>query len=156
MLKRYFILVSTILCLLFVSGCETTINPPDKNNSPELVEVEIIVPDKVTLNQELIFKAKVTQGKQVVADADGVKFEIWKANSNEESEMLNSNNDGNGIYSVKKTFKKDGVYFVQTHVTARGMHVMPKKLLIVGNVSKEELNALKDHNKTSQGNGHHH
>jgi hypothetical protein len=155
-LKRYFLLFSIIFFLFIVSGCKANSSQSEKNQTPELVEVEILVPDKISLNQETLLKARVTQGKQMVDDADDVKFEIWKANSDEKSEMLNGKNDGNGIYSVKKTFDKDGIYYVQSHVTARGMHVMPKKLLIVGNVSEEELKSIKDHDEQSQGHEHHH
>jgi hypothetical protein len=155
-LNRFFLFFSMILLLLFVSGCTANTAQSDKNKTPEFVEVEILVPEKISLNQETILKARVSQGKQMVDDADDVKFEIWKANSDNKSEMLNGKYDGNGIYSVKKTFDQDGVYFVQTHVTARGMHVMPKKLLVVGNISEEELKSLQENNEQSHGHGHHH
>ncbi|WP_156509930.1 hypothetical protein [Rossellomorea aquimaris] len=57
---------------------------------------------------------------------------------------------GNGIYTIKKTFKEEGIYYVQTHVTARDMHVMPKKQFVVGEVSAEEMKA-----DESEGEDHH-
>lgn len=38
-----------------------------------------------------------------------------------------------GIYVADYTFDHDGVYYMFAHTTARGMHVMPKQELIVGN-----------------------
>jgi hypothetical protein len=36
------------------------------------------------------------------------------------------------------------------------MHVMPKKLLVVGNISEEELKSLQENNEQSHDHGHHH
>ncbi|WP_082193856.1 FixH family protein [Bacillus sp. 37MA] len=82
-------------------------------------------------------KVRLTQDQENVEDAEDVQFEIWKANSQEESELIEAKYEKEGIYSVKKTFQEDRIYYVQTHVTARGMHVMPKKQFVVGNVSEE-------------------
>jgi hypothetical protein len=59
----------------------------------------------------------------------------------------------------KRPLNEDGIYYVQTHVTARGLHIMPKKQFAVGNVSKEELNSIKDefqNQEQSHDHGHHH
>ncbi|WP_166740112.1 hypothetical protein [Halalkalibacterium halodurans] len=54
-------------------------------------------------------------------------------------------------------FLEDGIYFVQAHVTARGLHVMPTERLIVGDVSEEELESLEeDSGQSETGGGAHH
>ncbi|KKB34710.1 hypothetical protein QY96_02902 [Bacillus thermotolerans] len=103
-----------------------------------MLEVEILVPEKISLNQETILKVQVTQGKEYVEDAKEVKFELWKENQKKNSELLLAEHQGNGIYSVNKTFDEKGTYHLQTHVTARSLHTMPTKKLVVGELPKEE------------------
>lgn len=142
--------------LLFISAC--TANPSQlTDKTPEIVDVEIIMPEKISLNQETTLKVQVMQGTEMVDDADDVQFELWKVNSKEDGELIEAEDEKDGTYSIKKTFKEDGIYYVQTHVTARGLHVMPKKLFIVGDVSEEELNSLTQEQKNQeQSHGHHH
>ncbi|OAH59609.1 MULTISPECIES: FixH family protein [Bacillaceae] len=159
-MKKIILSMALIFVLLFISACTANTDQSNTTTStPKIVEVEILLPEKISLNEESILKVQLTQDKESVEDADDVQFEIWKANSQEKSELVKAKYEKEGIYSVKKTFQEDGIYYVQTHVTARGMHVMPKKQFVVGNVSEEELNALKEEPQTqggSQGHSHHH
>lgn len=159
-MKKLYISMFMLISLFFVTACTANTDQSKENKTPELVEVHIELPEKVTPQQESILKVHVTQGKENVDDADDIEFEIWKANDKDNSELIKAQHEKDGIYSVKKTFSDDGVYYVQTHVTARDMHVMPKKQFIVGNVSDEELKSLKEETE-SQGHsenneGHHH
>ncbi|MEK3805885.1 FixH family protein [Metabacillus sp. SLBN-84] len=106
-----------------------------------MVHAEISVPETISLNKEETLSVTVSQGDQAVEDASEVQFEIWKADSKEESEMIRAEHTGDGIYEVQKSFSEEGSYFVQTHVTARDLHVMPKKEFVVGKgelTNKEE------------------
>ncbi|KMY49955.1 FixH family protein [Peribacillus loiseleuriae] len=154
MRKCFFILLAFILVCI-MSGCKTTSSTSQEKM--QVIEADILLPDVVLLNQEYIFKVHVTQGSSNVDDAKDVQFEIWNATNTQDSEMLQAEFTGNGTYTVSKRFSKDGVYYVQTHVTARGLHVMPKKQLMVGDVSEEEINALREEPiKKSNHQGHHH
>ena len=77
-----------------------------------------------------------------------------------ESEMIKATHEKDGVYSIRKTFKEAGIYYVQTHVTARDMHVMPKKQFLVGNISKEEMEKIKqmegESDQEGESGGHHH
>lgn len=77
-------------------------------------------------------------------DADEVTFEIWKANEKEKAFLIDAPHDKNGIYKAGTSFITDGVYFIQTHVTARDMHVMPKQQFTVGNVTEDELKSAEE------------
>lgn len=138
--------------LLLASGCTA-----NTESSPERLEADILLPGEISLNQENVLKVQVTQGKEKVEDAEDIQFEIWKSNNKEDSELIDAQHESGGTYRVKKAFKEEGIYYVQTHVSARGLHVMPKKQLIVGNVSEEELDSLnKESQDQEQGHGHHH
>ena len=74
----------------------------------------------------MIIEAVVTQGKENVEDANKVEFEIRKSGQ-ETNEKIIGKHQGNGIYSINKTFQEAGDYSIIAHVTARDMHNMPKK-----------------------------
>ena len=83
------------------------------------------------VNEEVVNEALVTQGDEEVKDANEVKFEIWKSGQEEHKKIIGKH-QGNGIYSITKTFQEEGDYSIIAHVTARDMHNMPKKDIIVG------------------------
>ncbi|MHA7138805.1 FixH family protein [Rossellomorea arthrocnemi] len=126
----------------------------------QLVEVDITLPEKISPEEESNLKVKVTQAGESVEDADDIQFEVWKMNDNEESEMIKATHEKDGVYSIRKTFNEAGIYYVQTHVTARDMHVMPKKQFLVGNISKEEMEKIKqmewESDQEGESGGHHH
>ncbi|MDF0728383.1 FixH family protein [Cytobacillus sp. S13-E01] len=128
MKKLSFLFFSIFIVLIGCSG--------EVQNTGEVhfIEVEIQTPEKIEPNEEIEISAFVTQGEEEVNDANEVKFEIWK-NGQEDHEMVEGNHKGEGIYSITKTFDKDGIYSVVAHVTARDMHSMPKKEFVVGDPS---------------------
>jgi hypothetical protein len=122
-----------------IAGCSNEKDTPQQNEDTqtlEFVEVSIQTPEKINVNEEINIKAIVTQGTDQVDDANEVKFELWKVGQ-EEHEKIEAQNDGKGVYSIKKTFTEDGHYAVIAHVTARSMHTMPKKEFTVGSPKEE-------------------
>lgn len=103
---------------------------PNANMAPLVVEIlteaEAFKPGKAGK-----IEIKVTQGDEVVSDAQEVHFEIWAEGQEDNSETLHGHNDGSGIYSLEHTFEAEGVYYVIAHVTARDMHTMPKQQFTV-------------------------
>jgi hypothetical protein len=154
------ILIALILFGGMVAGCS---NEKDNTNqkaetpSLEFVEVTIQTPEQINLNEEIQIKAIVTQGKDQVDDANEVKFELWKVGQ-EEHEKIEAQNDGKGIYSIKKTFSENGNYAVIAHVTARSMHSMPKKEFTVGTLEEEvthEGHGTNEDSATGHDDSHH-
>jgi hypothetical protein len=151
-LNKLFLSIVMVITLLLASACTA-----NTESTPEQIDVDILLPERISLNQESVLKVQVSQGKEKVEDAEDVQFEIWKANSKEDSELIHAQHGKGGIYHVKKTFREDGIYYVQTHVAARGLHVMPKKQFVVGKVSEEDLNSLiKESQNPEPSHGHHH
>ncbi|MGM7700597.1 FixH family protein [Pseudalkalibacillus sp. Hm43] len=103
----------------------------DMGGSMEALEVKLDGPEEVKQGDSVTFKAMVTQGEEHVADADEVMFEIWKEGAKDESKMIEASNEGGGMYSIETTFDEEGTFFVQSHVTARSMHTMPKQQVTV-------------------------
>ncbi|WP_157335594.1 FixH family protein [Paenibacillus lutrae] len=142
------ILTAIAIASLLLSACSakpaasTTTTAADAGKSDkadQAVEVKIQLPEKIALNQESTLKVQVKQGTAAVEDAEDIQFEIWSIKDIDDTETILAKHEGGGVYSVKKTFKKDGIYLVRTHVNARGQHVMPKERLLAGNVPEKDI-----------------
>ncbi|OAT73563.1 FixH family protein [Parageobacillus thermoglucosidasius] len=150
MKKVYAFLALLMSSLLLFAACDQE-KQEKKPEKPAMLEVKIEADDHIELNKETTIACVVTYGGEKVDDADEVKFEIWKHGS-EQHDMLKAKNEGSGKYSVTKTFTEPGTYSVVAHVTARNMHNMPKKDIIVGQESKQH----QEHGDNAGHGGHHH
>jgi hypothetical protein len=149
-MKKLLYFVAATLVFVVLVACGNGVNP--SSDQPKMLNVKLSVsPNKGEVNQPITFEAKVTQGNEKVNDADEVLFEIWRA-KDENHEKIAVKQPKNGVYHLEKSFKQEGTYYIVSHVTARGMHNMPKKEFIIGNPSepesKDSMNGMKmDDNK---------
>jgi hypothetical protein len=154
------IAVVLVLLIGIIAGCSSKKDEAgqvDSNTTPAIIEVSIQMPDTINPNEEVTIQALVTQGSEKVDDANEVKFEIEKVGQ-EDNETVEGQNDGKGIYSIKKTFTENGDYKVTAHVTARSMHSMPNKEFTVGTTVGEEGHEeghSEGHDDQEAGHGHH-
>src|SRR6476660_2479102 len=134
--KRLGILfISTFL----LSACNT--NEPDLESIiPDIIEVQIDLPESSPPNEKLKIPVNVTQGDEPVDDARDVVIEIWKDQDRENVFLEEAKHRSDGLYQIDYTFEEDGIYLVQAHVTARDMHSMPTKPIFIGDVSEDEIN----------------
>ncbi|AIE60400.1 FixH family protein [Bacillus methanolicus] len=153
------VLIFSIICAFVLAGCSN--NQEKAQETPKFLDVKLTVnPEKAKVNQPVTFEAKVTYGKEAVTDADDVKFEIWRAND-KNHEKIQVKHAENGIYRLKKSFNREGTYYIISHVTARNMHNMPKAEFVIGHPSEPEkdsnqsMNMEMDHD-TNQGESHNH
>lgn len=131
MKKLWLTLAATALIAV---GCNDEEPKVDSNDDElHIVEVEILTPDKVNANESVLLEAQVTQGDEFVDDADNVTFEVWESGLRDNGKMLDGTLTEDGKYSVEYTFDHDGVYYVYAHTNARGLHIMPKQQITVGN-----------------------
>jgi hypothetical protein len=158
-----FIIVSMCFVILAACGKDESNENGDNSDLPKMVEVEIQVEpelNQIIPNETFTISAKVTQGEENVNDAEEVRFEFWKKGaSDEEHEMIDGEFQADGIYSIEKMVEEPGVYYVISHVTARDMHTMPKKELVIGEVeepSTEEESADGEQGNTEEDTDHSH
>ncbi len=102
------------------------------DETPQPIIVDLTVTEKVEVGGTVNMAAVVTHGDEKVADADEVLFEFWEEGEKDESVKIESVNEKDGSYTAETTFDHDGLFHVQVHVTARGLHTMPVKEVIVG------------------------
>jgi hypothetical protein len=129
--------LSISILFILLTACKDNQEHSEKA-SLEPIKVEIITPNRLAIGKTVNLQIKVTQSNENVDDADEVEFEIWKDDDRSHSDMASAKNIGEGIYEVKKSFKEEGTYSIQTHVTARSMHSMPTKQVVVENAKKKE------------------
>ncbi|MDR7001736.1 FixH family protein [Neobacillus niacini] len=130
-MKKIMIGLAVLLGLLAGCSNQSGSNATNSSDMPQEVKVAIkLVPENIQVNEKAKIEAIVTQGKEKVSDADEVKFEFWKSGQ-DKHDMLKAKNEGKGVYSITKTFKENGQYFVTAHVTARDMHTMPNQKFTV-------------------------
>lgn len=120
------------IALVILAACG---NNDDTNNYLDglvVLEVGFDVPETLEVGETLVLEAVVTYGDEIVDDADEVVFEVWEKGKQDESDRIDSKNNGDGTYTAEVTFDEDGIYEMYAHTTARAMHTMPKREVIVG------------------------
>ncbi|RSD26234.1 FixH family protein [Mesobacillus subterraneus] len=134
-----------LLLMIMIAGTVlVACSQPELDEEPQFLEVELAAnPEKADVNEEITFEAKITYGTEEVEDADEVKFEIWRAHDEEHEKILVEHSE-NGLYVLKKSFDREGTYYIISHVTARSMHNMPKIEFVVGAPSEQEEGAASD------------
>lgn len=133
MMKKWFYSLVAVPFLLAACGDDPKVETLDTAEVPAIVEVDIQTAEQLNVGETIQLAARVTQEEEAVNDAKEVKFEVWESGLRDEGEMLDGELTEDGIYVADYTFDHDGVYYMFAHTTARGMHVMPKQELIVGN-----------------------
>ncbi len=121
-----------LLTIVLVACSNDSKEVVEEDFIPEIIEVDLQTPERVEAGETITLRTVVTQGDETVDDADEVIYEIWEETNKLESEMIEAVPEGDGIYTLDYTFGENSVMNVQIHVTARGMHNMPVKQVIVG------------------------
>ncbi len=134
------ILFFLVIMLFGLAACGQSDNKGsgDENSKPQPLEVDLQVPEHADSGEAVSMTAKVTQGGENVGDADEVEFEIWQEGAKDDSEMIEAEYQEDGVYGIEKKFDADGTFIVQSHVTARQMHIMPKKSIVIGDAKDED------------------
>ncbi|MCM3669135.1 FixH family protein [Mesobacillus maritimus] len=147
------VLSITILMVLLISACGNGEESGQNAEVPAILEVELNLPEEeLQPGAEVTLETYVSQGGEAVEDANEVKFEVLKEGE-ADSEMLEGEHQGDGLYAATMLFAEAGSYKVTSHVTARDMHNMPSETLIIGNASEVEAEDTDAHSGESE---HHH
>ncbi|GLB59749.1 FixH family protein [Cytobacillus sp. NCCP-133] len=155
MKKALFIIIASFLVL---SGCSQSEQGESKEAEevPQIIDAVLMVPETLDTGKEASLAVTIKQGSEAVTDADEVKFEIWKEGKKEDSEMVEAKHDSEGIYTANYTFPEEGIYSIQSHVTARSQHTMPKVSVQVGDVKTEDAGHEHEHEKNGHEEGQSH
>ncbi|MFK2825424.1 FixH family protein [Bacillus sp. B190/17] len=162
-MRKTFWMVILVLAIAALSACNSGTEKAEKKventKVPQMLEAKLDVPETAAVNEKITMKASVTQGDEKVADANEVEFEVWEDGKKTESQMIQTKNNKDGTYEAETAFDHDGVFTVQVHVTARGLHTMPTKSVTVGKgaaVQEETHHDHEGHTDHEHGHGHGH
>lgn len=153
--------VMVLPVIIFLTACGDS-NHEQHGSTPELnlapLEVEIIAPEEADPFEDVILQAFVTQGDEKVNDASEVLFEIWQRGNKEDSEFVEAElTEEDGVYEIVYQFTEENLYFIQPHVTARDMHMMPVGEIRIGDVPDDVLEEEhEDHDHHDHGSHGHH
>ncbi|MDR9791968.1 FixH family protein [Aeribacillus pallidus] len=136
-MKKIIILLAAVFLLAACGQNETKQENSGESTEVHPLEVNLKVPDHANIHEKVSLTAEVSYGGEAVEDADEVKFEIWKEGEKEESKMIEAKHEKDGQYTIEHTFDENGVFFVQSHVTAKNQHNMPKKQIVIGELHKD-------------------
>lgn len=115
--------------------------------APEVfpIEVELTVTEEVDIDEVVEMSTLVTMGDRKLDDASEVVYEVWEEGKKSDSVMIDSVNEGEGIYTAETSFEHDGLFNIQVHVTAEAQHSMPVKKVTVGEGGEYEEEAGHDY-----------
>ncbi|MDL4839269.1 FixH family protein [Aquibacillus rhizosphaerae] len=136
-------MLSLLITASLLAACgqadeDNTTNGNETEEAIMPIEVTLEAPEQIDVGVEATIDAIVTQDGEAVEDADEVMFEVWEEGSKDTSKMIEGEHQGDGVYRLMMAFNGEATYQVQSHVTARQMHNMPKTEIIVGNPSPDE------------------
>src|SRR4051794_9278475 len=100
-MKKLF-LTSAMAAVLAV-GCGAEDDAVDTLGSGEVpveIIVEVLTPEKLNVGEATTLEVKVTQGGEVVNDADSVDFEVWESGLRDEGTMMDGEFTEDGVYTA--------------------------------------------------------
>ncbi|MEC2070574.1 FixH family protein [Alkalihalophilus marmarensis] len=149
--------VAALTALSACGGAESDEMEMGMDDQLTPIEVELVVPDQAEVNEEVLFESHVTQGDDLVEDANEVVYEVWQEGQKDSSEMIEATDQDGNNYMLTHVFEEEGRYHVQTHVTARGLHRMPIAEIQIGSVesSAEEGQEPHEHERSDTSEHHH-
>lgn len=138
------------LPFLLLAGCGS--EEADSAGTGEMIEevmVEFNTGAQADPAEEVLLSVTLSQGDEAVEDASEVVYEVWESGDRDNSEMITAEHTEDGTYEAETSFEEEGLYYMQAHTTARGMHVMPKQEITVGNPDPDSI--VPDDSDDSQG-----
>ncbi|WP_099157851.1 FixH family protein [Virgibacillus ndiopensis] len=154
---RKIVLLLLITTLVLLTACGETNKDTEESTDEELktLNVEFKVPETADVDETVVLNAIVTYGDEKVKNAEKVEFEFWEKGNEDDSTIIESKNNKDGTYTAEVAFDHDGVYEMYAHVTAEGLHTMPKKSITVGNGTTVKSGEEQQDEATSHEHGHH-
>lgn len=143
-MRKLSFLFSFILIIGVLAACGSDDNS-DSGDSADIEEelptldVDFKVPETAEAGESIKLEAHVTYDDEPEEDAE-VVFEIWEVGKEDDSEMKDGENAGDGNYTLDYTFEDEVVYEMYAHTDAEGMHTMPKKQITIGDAEAPEEN----------------
>lgn len=151
------IIITVLLSVLLLSACSASPEAADRYVKEIPLMAEVNIPDVLSVQQPETIEIILTQDGKRVPGADFVHYELWSHDGSLRDPMTDAVEVGDGVYTVTKTFVKEGLYFIKLHSGNNGSIIIPQKPFAVGKLSEAELAYLEAGTLTFQeGTAEHH
>lgn len=148
-MKSCFIL-SVLLSVLLLSACSANPDAASRYEKEIPLIAEVNIPDTLSVHQPETIEIILTQDGKRVPGADFVHYELWSHDGSLRDPMTDAVEVRDGVYTLTKTFDKEGLYFIKLHSGNNGSIIIPQKPFAVGKLSEEELAYLQAGTPTFQ------
>lgn len=153
-MKKVF-LIAIIGFLL--GGCSLKEDAAELYLQEQPLYAEVILPEIIKSEEQVPIKVILTQDGKKVEEVESVEFEIWKHDESLHATVEQPSELEEGTYGINKTFESDGLYYIKIHASKGDSIIMPQVQVVVGELSKSELEFLqKDLREKEEGHEHHH
>src|SRR5699024_4272704 len=129
-MKKFSVMAGMLLIVGLFTACSSNNNENNLEDELPELNVDFDVPETADPKENVHLEALVTYDGEPVEEADEVLFEIWESGNEDDSEKIEADNEGEGVYTLDYQFDEDGVYEMYAHTTAEGLHTMPKNKLL--------------------------
>ena len=137
------LLLAALLC-----GCTAKAAATDESGLPPHLTVNLHLPAKLETGAQSVFTVEVLKGGKPLENADKAEFIIWPEGKKEASVTVKANEASPGVYTVSHTITEEGLYVVQSRISAANEQVMPAKRFAVGADAIERLALLESATET--------
>jgi hypothetical protein len=153
-MKKVFLI--TMIGLL-LGGCSLKKDAAELYLKEQPLHVEVVLPESITSEEPVPIKVILTQDGKKVEEVDSVEFEMWKHDDAIQATVEQPDKLEEGIYGINKTFDRDGLYYIKIHASKGDAIIMPQVQVVVGELSKSELEYLqKNVREKEEIHEHHH
>lgn len=156
-MKNIDLLMLLVILALFLGACSVSSDAADLYKKETPLQIEVVIPELIPKGESITLQAVLTQVEQKVENADFVHFRVWKQDGSIRYPMEEAEELGNGVYQMDFRFEKDGLYFLEVHAGNNGAISSPRQQFVVGELSKTEMEKLKEGPvKEEEPSEHHH
>lgn len=142
MKKKWLVLLS--VCLFVLSACSVRSDAADMYKQENPLHVKIVMPGSISSDEEITAKVRLTAAGDPLGRADFVHYEIQKQDGSIRLPMEEAEFVEDGIYELQFHVEEEGLYYLDIHAGNAGSIANPRRQFIVGELSAEELEALKE------------
>ncbi|WP_077065122.1 FixH family protein [Gracilibacillus massiliensis] len=146
---------ATLLILLTMAACTNSAESEPEEEEVKGISVDFELAEEADTEETVELKATVTYGEdELVTDAEEVSFEYWNVEDEEDTVTVESSNNEDGTYTAEVVFDQPGTYEIYAHTTAKDMHTMPKKSIVIN--GDEDMQMDQEEHPTHSGEEHSH
>ncbi|SHM39073.1 FixH family protein [Gracilibacillus kekensis] len=146
-----------LLTLFTMTACANQgENEPEQTDEVKGISVDFELAEEADTGESVELKATVTYGEdELVTDAEEVSFEYWNVEDEENTVTIDASNNEDGTYTADVVFDQPGTYEIYAHTTAKDMHTMPKKSIVINGDEDMQMDEENHQAHSSEDHSHH-